>query len=178
MTKRTPLQEYRAMVAKRDAAHNAADEEFESKRLDAIERSLNERDKIIQAETDPSLSREERQKIFRSLRAWPRIALGIYETELAIAKKERREKGPPEYGRLEPSEIAADAVGNVVGLKRDRIFKLVSKGKRHIEEIKRADRRQPTGEKITGEKIKVNITAAEFEKILNGCNAIQRKATD
>ena len=113
MTKRTPLQEYREMVAKRDAAHNAADEEFESKRLDAIERSLNERDKIIQAETDPSLSREERQKIFRSLRAWPRIALGIYETELAIAKKERREKGPPEYGRLEPSEIAADAVGNV-----------------------------------------------------------------
>jgi hypothetical protein len=149
--KPTPLQERRAMVEKLIAAH----EEFENKKLDAIEKYLNDTDKIKRAETDSSLSAKERLEIFKSHLAWPRIVLGIYEAELAIAQKERNEKGPPEYGRLEPSEIAADAVGRVVGLKRDRIFKIVNEGRQHIADG------QPQSNKV-------NITAAEFEKLLSG----------
>lgn len=62
MTKRTPLQEYRTAREKLRAAREKAEAEFANKRLDAIERTLNDRDKVIRAETDPSLSPEERLK--------------------------------------------------------------------------------------------------------------------
>jgi hypothetical protein len=75
--KLTPREAHRAALEKLGEAL----EQFESQRLDAIERSLDEREEIKRAETDPNLSPEERLEIFKSVQAWPRIVLGLYEAE-------------------------------------------------------------------------------------------------
>ena len=63
-------------------------------------------EKTVRALSDPDLSPKERLKIFKNWQAWPRIVWGLYRAELAIAQKDRKEKGAPEDGREEPSEIA------------------------------------------------------------------------
>ena len=52
------------------------------------------------------VSREAARIVASAVRAKPRIVLGLYRAELAIVRKERSEKGAPEYGREKPSEIA------------------------------------------------------------------------
>jgi hypothetical protein len=148
MTKRTPLQEYRAAREKRRAAHEKADEEFESKKLDALERALNDRDKIIQIETDPSLTPEQRLVAFKSLRGWPRIVLGLYKAEHEnITAADRR------HGK--PSDIAYEKVARVLGLGAERIKALCNEARRQLKE------RMPEG-------LVVKTTAAEFERRILG----------
>jgi hypothetical protein len=157
MTKRTPLQERHAALEKLHAAWQKALEEFESKRLDAIERPVNDRDKIIRAETDPKLSPKERLEIFKGLQGWPRIVLGLYEAELKNVTADD--------GDGKPSDIAYEKVGNVVGLGPDRIKALCNEARRHLKEG------MPAG-------FVVNMTAAEFERrILRRNRAARRKRT-
>lgn len=146
--KLTPLQEYRAAVEKL----NAAQLEYENRRLDAIEGSLNEIEKIKRIETDSGLTPNERLEIFKSLRAWPRIVLGIYEFENAA---EKRKKKNPVWADGKPSYRAYEKIGKVTGLSDDRIKDLCKEGRRHIREG------QPKG-------IKENISAAQFKRILHG----------
>ena len=142
MTKRTPLQERRVALEKRNAAWQKAQEEFESKKLDAIERVLNDRDKILRVETDPSLSPEQRLEIFKGLQGWPRIVLGLYEAELKNVTADDRGK---------PSDIAYEKVGKVVGLGPDRIKALCNEARRHLKEGMPA-------------RFVLKMTAAEFER--------------
>jgi hypothetical protein len=144
MTKRTPLREYRAALEKLNAAQGKARREFEARRLKAVERSKADRDKIIRAETDPSLSPEERLEIFKGLQGWPRIVLGLYEAELEnITATDRPGK---------PLDIAYEKVGEVVGLLGpDRIKDLCKEGRRQLREGMSA-------------KLVVKMTAAEFER--------------
>jgi hypothetical protein len=157
MTKRTPLQEHRVALEKLRAAQKKSQEEFDAKGLNAVERVLADRDKIIQAETDPGLSPDERLALFKSLQAWPRIVLGLYEAELENVT-ERDRPG-------EPSDIAYEKVGNVVGLGPDRIKALCNQGPRHLKEGMPA-------------AIKVRMTAAEFKRrILRRNRTARRKRT-
>jgi hypothetical protein len=144
MTKRTPLREYRAALEKLNADQEKARREFEARRLKAVERSKADRDKIIRAETDPSLSPEERLEIFKGLQGWPRIVLGLYEAELEnITNADRPGK---------PSDIAYEKVGKVLGLLGpDRIKALCNEARRQLKEG------MPAG-------FVVNMTAAEFER--------------
>ena len=156
MTKRTPLQEYRVALDKLHAAREKARREFEAGRLKAVERPKADRDKIIRAETDPSLSPEERLEIFKGLQGWPRIVLGLYEAELENITAADRGK---------PSDIAYEKVGNVVGLGPDRIKALCNEARRHLKEG------MPAG-------FVVNLTAAEFERrILRRNRTARRKRT-
>jgi hypothetical protein len=142
MTKRTPLQEYRTALEKRRAAEEKARREFEARRLKAVERPKADRDKIIRAETDPSLSSEERLEIFKGLQGWPRIVLGLYEAERENITAADRGK---------PSDIAYEKVGEVVSLGPDRIKALCNQARRHLKEG------MPAG-------FVVKMTAAEFER--------------
>jgi hypothetical protein len=141
--KRTPLQEYRTALEEVRAAQEKAEAEFANKELDAIDRTLDDRDKVIRAETDPNLSPEERLALFKSLQAWPRIVLGLYEAEQKnVTAAERPGK---------PSDIAYEKVGKVVGLGPDRIKALCNEARRQLKEG------MPAG-------FVVNITAGEFER--------------
>ena len=71
---------------------------------------------------------------FKSLQAWPRIVWGLYRAELAIAQKDRKEKGAPEDGREEPSEIAYRVVGKAIDLGADRVRVLCREGRRHLKQ--------------------------------------------
>lgn len=154
MTKRTPLQEYRTARERRRAAHEKADEEFESKKLDALERALNDHDKIIQIETDPSLTPEQRLVALKGLRGWPRIVLGLYEAELKNATPADRPG--------KSSDIAYERVGEVVGLGPDRIKALCNEARRQLNEG------MPKG-------FVVNMTAAEFERRILRRNRTARR---
>ena len=143
MTKRTPSQEYSAALAKRNAAQEKAQEKFDNWRLDQLEKSLDDRDSIIKIESDPSLSPEQRLELFKSLRGWPRIVLGLYKAE--------RENISADDGDGKPSDIAYEKVGQVVGLGPDRIKALCNEARRHLKEG------MPAG-------FVVNMTAAEFER--------------
>jgi hypothetical protein len=157
MTKRTPLQEYRTAREKLRAAREKAEAEFGNKGLDAIERTLDDRDKVIRAETDPNLSPEERLKIFKSLQGWPRIALVLYKAELEnVTARDRPGK---------PSDIAYEKVGKVVGLGPDRIKALCNEARRQLREG------MPAG-------FMVKMTVDEFERrILRRNRASKRKRT-
>jgi hypothetical protein len=113
VTKRTPL------------------EGFHAARLDALEEAVTEAEKTLRAETDPALSPNERLAMFKRLQAWPRIVLAIYETELAIAQKDRNKRGSPGAQREEPSEVAYAMVGDALGLGPDRIRDLCREARRH-----------------------------------------------
>ena len=91
-------------------------------------------EKTLRALSDPNLSFDKRLELFKSLQAWPRIVLGLYRAELAIASKDRKEKGAPEYGREKPSEIARYAVGEALGLGPDRVRDLCKEGHRHLKQ--------------------------------------------
>ena len=143
MTKRTPLERYRRALERFDRDH-----------LDGLEEIASDNEKMHRAETDPNLSPNERLDEFMSVQAWPRIVLGLYEAELEIAQKERREKGKPRHGREEPSEIAAITVGSALGLGPDRIHDLCREGRWHLKR---------------GMPPKLKLRAAVFaEKILRG----------
>jgi hypothetical protein len=143
MTKRTPLQEYRTALVKRDAAIQKAQKELEATTSDWVKRAEEERERINQIESDPSLSPEQRLELFKSLRGWPRIVLGLYKAE--------RENISADDGDGKPSDIAYEKVGQVVGLGPDRIKALCNEARRHLKEG------MPAG-------FVVNMTAAEFER--------------
>ena len=148
MTKGTPLQKYIFAI--------------ESAKLDAREASAIEIEQTLRAETDLTLSPEQRLDIFKGLQAWPRIVLGLYEAELAIAQNDRKENGDTEHTD-EPSDIAYDAVGEAIDLGPDRVRNLCREGRAHRQE---------------GMPTKPKISAAEFKKLINGCHAIQGEPTD
>jgi hypothetical protein len=136
VTKRTPL------------------EKFQAARLDAWEEVVTEAERTLRAETDPALSPNERLDIFMSLQAWPRIVLGLYRAELAIAQSDPAHKG-------EPSDIAYDVVGESLGLGPDRIRDLCREGRRHEDQ---------------GMPAKPKISATEFVgKVLRGRATPRRK---
>jgi hypothetical protein len=120
VTKRTPRERLQALREGQLAAMQA---EIENCFADAEAR--------VGAMSDPNLSVDQRLKIFKNLRAWPRIVLGIYRAELAIAQKVRKENRAPEYGLERPCEIARHKVGKAVGLKPDRICDLCKEGRQH-----------------------------------------------
>jgi hypothetical protein len=142
MTKRTPLQEYRAALDKWRVAQEKAREQFESKKLDAIERALDDREKIKRIETDSSLSPEDRLALCKSLRGWPRMVLGLYEGE-------KKAVSAADVGK--PSDIAYEKVGKVVRLGPDRIKALCNEARRQLK-----DRMSVA--------LVVEMTAAEFER--------------
>ena len=65
---------------------------------------------------------------------FPRIVLGLYRAELAIAQKDREQDGALEYGREKPSEIARRVVGEALHLGPDRVRDLCAMGRRHEKE--------------------------------------------
>jgi hypothetical protein len=103
-----------------------------------IERHFAECESLVRAKSDPTLSVDQRSEIFKGLQSWPRIVLGLYRAELALAQKqrytERKEKRVPKIGREEPSEIARDAVAEALGLGPDRIRDLCREGDRHLKQ--------------------------------------------
>jgi hypothetical protein len=139
MTKRTPLEKLEAIKQQTLAVGRAY-----------IESDFVETEKMIRAISDPALSPKQRIKELKKLLVWPRIILGLYKAELAIAQKNKKEKGAAEHGH--PSDTALDIVGAAVGLKADRIKDLCKEGRHHVE-----DQRLPP---------KPEITAAEFKRIL------------
>lgn len=141
MTKRTPLKKFQAWSQKALAEGKAV-----------IEAEFADSEDMVRVMSDAALSYEKRLTRFKKWQSWPRVVLGLYEAELAIAQKGREEKGPPEYGRLEPSEEAADTVGDAVGLGRDRIHKLCNEGRLHEAE---------------GLPPKPRISVAEFKRQLS-----------
>jgi len=147
--KLTPREAHRAALEKLGEAL----EQFESQRLDAIERSLDEREEIKRAETDPNLSPEERLEIFKSVQAWPRIVLGLYEAE-------RKAVSAADVGK--PSDIAYEKIGKVVRLGPDRIKALCNEARRHLKEG------MPAG-------FVVEMTAAEFERRIIRRNRTSRR---
>jgi hypothetical protein len=156
MTKRTPLREYRAALEKRNAAQEKARDRFESKKLDAIERALDDREKIWRIETDPNLSPDERLALCKSLLGWARMVLGMYGAELEAVSAD-------DVGRR--SEIAYEKVGKVVGLGPDRIKALCNEGRRQLKEGMSAE-------------LAVRMTAAKFERrMLRRNRTAKRKRT-
>jgi hypothetical protein len=141
VTKRTPA-EKKQKLRERVAAEVQA--EMKNVYADA--------EKIASAQSNPDLSFDKRLEIFKTLQAWPRIVLGLYRAELAIARKERSEKGAPEYGREKPSEIARHTVGDAVCLGPERVRELCKEGLRHLKQ---------------GMPPKPEITAAMFRQLLS-----------
>jgi hypothetical protein len=111
-----------------------------------IEEDFTDMENMLQAMSDPDLSLQMRIEIFKSLEAWPRIVLGLYNAELTIAQRNRREKGDSEHND-EPSDIAYSVVAEALDLGPDRIRDLCRKGRRQINQ---------------GEPPQQEITAAEF----------------
>jgi len=142
MTKRTPLQEYRAALEKWHTAREKAREQFESKKLDVIERVLDDRELIKRIETDPTLSPEDRLARCKGLRGWPRMVLGLYEGE---------KKAVPAADIGKPSDIAYEKIGKVVNLGPDRIKALCNEARRQLKDG------MPAG-------FVVEMTAAEIER--------------
>lgn len=150
--KLTPLAAYRAALTKRDAALSTAQAGFAAARDAAVEEALDEAEKTIEAH-DPKLSPKKRLEIFKSLKAWPRIVLGIYEAELEIAQAQKQKSNDPVAKSTagEPSDIAYERVGEVVELGADRIKTLCRRGRRHLKE---------------GQPPRPRISAAQFLRFL------------
>jgi hypothetical protein len=85
MTKRTPLEKLEAIKQQTLAVGRAY-----------IESDFVETEKMIRAISDPALSPKQRIKELKKLLVWPRIILGLYKAELAIAQKNKKEKGAAE----------------------------------------------------------------------------------
>ncbi len=144
MTKRkSPLQVINEALKKRDAAKEQAQKTLEAITWAWVEKAKADRDEIKRAKTDPNLSPEERLKIFKSVQAWPRIVLGLYEAEREIAEN-AGEDG-------EPSDTAYQKVGEIVELGDDRVKALCNEGRQHLREGMSAN-------------MKIKMTAAEFEE--------------
>ena len=77
---------------------------------------------------------------------FPRIVLGLYRAELAIAQKDREQDGALEYGREKPSEIARRVVGEALHLGPDRVRDLCAMGRRHEKRGHAATGRNDCGE--------------------------------
>lgn len=129
---------------------------FEEARRAEVERSLADREKARRADSEPGLSAEQRLALLKSTQGWSRIVLGLYVAELAAAQSDRRNHPPPEYGRLKPSEIAQQNVGDALGLGPDRVRELCQEGRRHLQE---------------GMPLKQKVRAAEFRKYLEAPRA-------
>jgi hypothetical protein len=145
MTKRTPLQRYRL-------AQESAKRKLREKGREEVE-------KTDRALFDPDLSPKERLDKLKKLQAWPRIVLGLYKAELAIARNDPKRN--PKLGT--PSDLARDAVGSAVELGADRIRDLCREGSRHLDE---------------GMPARPEISAARFKRIIDGSNlaSIQKKS--
>jgi hypothetical protein len=79
---------------------------------------------LVRAQTDPCLTFVQRLELLKSLQAWPPIVLGLYQAEHEIAKSK--------FHNNYPSRIAAESVGDVIGLGEDRVLQLRKQGRRHI----------------------------------------------
>lgn len=123
MAKRTPLERYQKLRKQVSAEVRAQ-----------IENVLADANKTVLALSDPNLSYDVRLEIYKSLQGWPRIVLGLYRAELAIAQNNRKENDAPEYGQEKPSEIAQRLVGDVIGLGPDRVRDLCKEGRRHLNQ--------------------------------------------
>jgi hypothetical protein len=134
MTKRTPLERYEAWQQKSLLLGKAA-----------IEAHYTEDEALVRVLSDASLSYKQRLARFKRFQAWPRIVLGLYEAELAVAQKNRQANG-------RPYEIARDKIEEAIDLKSDRIRDLCREGKRHLEQ---------------GMPSKPQKTAAEFKRELS-----------
>src|SRR5262245_31068994 len=99
-------------------------EEYWNACAEALTKHEAEWNNLVRAQTDPSLTFDQRVELLKSLQAWPRIVLGLYQAEHKIAKS----KSHNDY----PSRIAAERVGNVIGLGEDRVLQLRKQGRRHI----------------------------------------------
>lgn len=88
--KLTPLQEVRTQ----DAELQAAWEKWNAGRREAREKSREDARETLRAFTDPDLSLDERLEILKGLPSWPRIVLGLYEAERAIAEQRKKETPP------------------------------------------------------------------------------------
>jgi hypothetical protein len=142
--KQTPGERLTAARAKWEAARIAADKEYEAT-VDNI--AFSDLEKTMRAhDINLNLSPEERLEILKSLDAWPRIVLGVYEAERAIA-----ENNPDKAG--EPSDIAYEIVGKYIGVGDDRVKALCNEGRQQIREGR-------------SNKFKANISVAELKKFL------------
>jgi hypothetical protein len=149
------LQRFSAAKAKRDAARIAAEREYEATVENVI---FSDIEKILRVYEDPGLSPKERLEIFKSAKgAWPRIVLGFYEAERAIAEKQKKEN--PDEG--EPSDIAYEKVGKFIGVGEDRVKALCNEGRRQIREG-------------LPDKLKVRKSIAEFKKLLHDLSTNDR----
>ncbi len=147
--KLTPLQEVRTQ----DAELQAAWEKWNAGRREAREKSREDARETLRAFTDPDLSLDERLEILKGLPSWPRIVLGLYEAERAIAEQRKKET-PPLKGSaddVEPSEDAYEKVGEAVGLGQHRIKALCNEGRQHLRE---------------GQPSKPQISVEEFKRCL------------
>jgi hypothetical protein len=97
--------------------------------LDAIEDQVKDSENTYRAILDPNLSPDERLDLLKNLQAWPRIVLGLYNAELAIAQKRKKDNPAQEHG--EPSDIAYDEVADALCLSAERIRQLCKEGRRH-----------------------------------------------
>lgn len=79
---------------------------------------------LVRAQTDPCLPFDQRVELLKSLQAWPRIVLCLFQAEHEIALS----KPHNDY----PSRIAAERVGKVIALGEERVLKLRKQGRRHI----------------------------------------------
>ena len=115
MTKLTPLERY---------------EEWQQKALQlgqaAIEANFADSEDMLRILSDAALSLKQRIKAFKRLQAWPRIVRGLYDAQLLIAQKQKKDNPAQVHG--EPSEIAYEEVGKAIGLKSDRVKDLCKKG--------------------------------------------------
>jgi hypothetical protein len=141
--RRTTAERFRIALAKRNAARQAADEALEATVDNEI---FGDAEKNMQA-YDHNLSPKERLRLFKSLKAWPRIVLGLYEAEHALAKKRKSETGDGD----EPSDIAYEKVAKVIGVGEDRVKALCAEGRQHLK---------------AGAPSKPKISAAEFKKFI------------
>ncbi len=134
MRRRTPLERVRAAKESRDAAMAVAREkndaaavaaalaEFYSAMAKELKRAEKAKEDIERAIYDPSLSWDQRLKLFKSAKdLWPRMVLGMYEAELEAAQKE------PNHGQ--PSDRAYQKVAKYLGLREDHIQKLCNEGR-------------------------------------------------
>jgi hypothetical protein len=83
VTKRTPFQKLQQLRKDGSAAIEA---EYEKTFADA--------EHTLTAASDPNLSFNQRLKIYSKLQAFPRIVLGLYRAELAVAQKDGGLGGP------------------------------------------------------------------------------------
>ena len=116
MTKRTPLEQYAAWYKKALVLGQAE-----------IEAYFAEQEDMVRVLSDASFSYKQRLARFKRFKAWPRIVLGLYEAELAVAQKNKEPNG-------RPYEFAHDKVEEAIELKAVRIRDLCREAKHHLSQ--------------------------------------------